>query len=332
MPANDNEITEARMAIKELLKDSDIFLSSQMGRGDSHSSLARSVERLRNLYLRLNFETLPELSRDYVRVLKESAEKSHGAFTDAVQITDEGVRMVFGGHESKIDAAYDDAFRVLVHIVSYQLSSHDFDALEKQAEQTVEKINLLNKDTHQTAEEVKQKVASIYEDTVGMAQQQAVSEQMAAFHEEAEDGKKAATNWLLACGISVVGFFLVALWSALSLPDMDSTGEVVFYVATRLAAFSVFVYALFFCAKNYAAHRHNYVVNKHRFNALRTYRAFIEASPTAETRNIVLMQAARCIYEQRDSGYTKSGGNDGNTVNLSPVETIQKVAKAADDN
>lgn len=330
MPADSRQVTDARMAIKAMLKDFDIFLSS--GRSGSVSSLEQAVKRLRDLFLLLNFDTLEHLPKEWVAHIKNHATEAHRHFSFAVEITDQGVGTISHGQDREIDNVYDRSFNVFVSAACYQVSSLGLDGFKTHAQQTVEQINTLNKETQKTAEEAKQKFDSVFKDAVEMAQQQAVSEQMAAFQEEANDGKDAAENWLWACGISVVGFFLVALWSALDLPNMDSTGEVVFYAVTRLAAFSVFVYALFFCAKNYAAHRHNYVVNKHRFNALRTYRAFIEASPTPETRNIVLMQAARCIYEQRDSGYTKSGGNDGNTVNLSPVETIQKVAKAADDN
>lgn len=323
MPADSNQIRDARVTIKNLLKDCDTFLASHMGK--SNSSLERAVKRVRVLYGLLKFESLEHVPEEMVRDLGQYAKDAHSAFGKAITMSDEGdgIGSVRSGFDREIDTAYEAAFGEVMSVASYQVSSIGLDKMKQE-------MDMFRENEQQSAEERQKKFDALYKNMVEVAPQQAVSEQMAAFREEANDGKKAAKNWLWACGASV-GLLLVTVWSALDLPDMDSTGAVVFYVATRLAAFYVFVYALLFCARNYAAHRHNYVVNKHRYNALRTYRAFIEASPTAETRDIVLMQAARCIYEQRDSGYAKSGGNDGNTVNLSPMGVARAITKAADD-
>ena len=77
------------------------------------------------------------------------------------------------------------------------------------------------------------------------------------------------------------------------------TRALIALVLTSLLAYSV---------KNYMAHKHNAVVNKHRENALRTYKALVESAPTQETRDIVLHHAAACIYAPQDSGYVKDSG------------------------
>ena len=77
------------------------------------------------------------------------------------------------------------------------------------------------------------------------------------------------------------------------------TRALIALVLTSLLAYSV---------KNYMAHKHNAVVNKHRENALRTYKALVESAPSQETKEIVLHHAAACIYAPQDSGYVKDSG------------------------
>ena len=75
---------------------------------------------------------------------------------------------------------------------------------------------------------------------------------------------------------------------------------------TRVLITLVLTSFLAYSVKNYTAHKHNAVVNKHRENALRTYEALI--APDKETRGIVLHHAAACIYAPQDSGYVKKSG------------------------
>jgi hypothetical protein len=74
-------------------------------------------------------------------------------------------------------------------------------------------------------------------------------------------------------------------------------------------------------------HRHNAVVNKHRQNALLTYRALVEAGSEGGTRDIVLTHAASCIFAPQDTGFTKSDSDGGNaTANF--IDAVPKVVSS----
>jgi hypothetical protein len=71
--------------------------------------------------------------------------------------------------------------------------------------------------------------------------------------------------------------------------------------------------------RTYRAHRHNYVINKHRQNALQTFRAFSQqANADPATKSAVLLQATQCIFAPQATGYTTQEADS----NYSPIIEI----------
>jgi hypothetical protein len=67
----------------------------------------------------------------------------------------------------------------------------------------------------------------------------------------------------------------------------------------------VLTFMMVWAAKNFNASVHNYVVNRHRRNALASFQAFVEGASSDEVKDAVLMQATSAIFTPQDSGYTK---------------------------
>jgi hypothetical protein len=61
---------------------------------------------------------------------------------------------------------------------------------------------------------------------------------------------------------------------------------------------------LYLCAKNFISHKHNAIINRHRQNALLTYTALVEAAGDTPNREVILVQAAACIFSPQGTGYT----------------------------
>ena len=59
------------------------------------------------------------------------------------------------------------------------------------------------------------------------------------------------------------------------------------------------------CARNFLSHTHNAIVNKHRQNALLTFKSLAGAAGNNSNQDIILTQAAACIFSPQDTGYTK---------------------------
>ena len=153
-----------------------------------------------------------------------------------------------------------------------------------------------------------------------------VSQQAVHFKEEADRHEAEAKDWRRWVGMAVAAFvgaaFLSWWWSG----DVADGFALAQALASRALVFVALGFGVFFCAKNYLAHRHNAVVNRHRQKALETYRALAEADP--KSREIVLAHAARCIYAPQDSGFARKGESGGGEI---PIETILRLVKGKED-
>ena len=56
------------------------------------------------------------------------------------------------------------------------------------------------------------------------------------------------------------------------------------------------------------AQLHNYVVNKHRQNALSTFETFVKSTDDNDTKNAVLIQATRSIFSPQHTGFSAQEG------------------------
>ncbi|MBX3182885.1 MAG: hypothetical protein KIT72_18170 [Polyangiaceae bacterium] len=83
-----------------------------------------------------------------------------------------------------------------------------------------------------------------------------------------------------------------------------------------MLVFASMAYFLILAARNYMAHRHNAIVNKHRQNSLVTYRALVEAAGDAVNRDIILAKAADSIFGQQTTGFTKHDSDDGKALSM----------------
>jgi DNA-binding phage protein len=159
-------------------------------------------------------------------------------------------------------------------------------------------------------EELNAKVAQATEalDAVRqLAAEAGVSQHALYFREEANEHRKAATRWLLATAALALVTLGFGAWSYayhLQAAPILPAGALVQLTIAKLIVFSVLVTALVWTGQVYRAHRHNYVVNKHRQNALSTFQAFAQAALDAQTKNVVLVQAMQSVFAPQETGFT----------------------------
>jgi hypothetical protein len=136
-----------------------------------------------------------------------------------------------------------------------------------------------------------------------------VSQHAIHFLHQATEHKRAATAWLaatLASAVLGLGGAVMLLYFALTGHADYTTASGVQLAIAKLLAFSLLYFIAIVCAKNYGAHRHNYVVNKHRQNALSTFEAFAKATTDEGTRNAVLLRSTEAIFSPLATGYGHS--------------------------
>ena len=138
------------------------------------------------------------------------------------------------------------------------------------------------------------------------------------------DSKKyeeSAKDWWWAT-ISFGGVTVIAAVSALITafmyhpPDLSVTIQ---YVVAKILVLSTLSFSVVWCVRNYRAQKHNETLNKHRANALLTFRAFVEGTSDERVKDAILLQASQAAFSGRKTGFESS---EKDPQNINPVVEI----------
>jgi hypothetical protein len=208
--------------------------------------------------------------------------------------------------QNEIRSVYQQLFEKTQPIHSMLLANSELEKVTRSLEDKVSDIDersksYLNK-LSQSATEAEATLKTIKV----AAGQAGVSKEATHFATEASEHKGAAKKW--ASATIVVVLAAVAWGSAVLwwIPLSHDPTEIVQHTIGKIIVFTALYYALIWCARNYNASRHNYVVNKHKQNSLSTFESFVKAADQdAGIKNAVLLQATTSIFSSQVSGYAK---------------------------
>ncbi len=232
----------------------------------------------------------------------------------------------------KMTNRFNESFQNLYPIIAY-LSTRQIDlgALETEAREKINAIETLAGDVEEELKQTTEDAKKALGEARKVAAEQGVSQQAQYFKEESDDHTTGAEDWLkYTIGTAVLlAVYAGATAFAHKIPYLapQNTYETVQLAISKVLVFGVIAYMLILAAKTYTAHRHNAVVNKHRQNALLTYRALVEAGSEDGSRDIVLTHAASCIFSPQDTGFAKSDTeNTKATANF--IDAVPKVVSS----
>lgn len=138
----------------------------------------------------------------------------------------------------------------------------------------------------------------------GLSAEAGVSHHARVFGDAAEEHNQGRRRWLWATGVATVLALAFASWLVLDPPVGEGNLETSIPLITgRLVAFGILSYALVWCGRMYRAHAHNYIINTHRRNALRSFLAFVGGTEEPATKNAVLIQSTHSVFSHRPSGF-----------------------------
>jgi len=291
---------------------------SELGKSYSFRTAIEPTRSVIAIFERLPQATLHELpiaelnlienqATNFYSLLKTIEDFDSTAPENTPQKRDEIVGKI-AGHHQKI-------FSQLMPVISYlTVRGTDFSALETDARVAVQKA----KDEARTAKESVEASAAQAEAALKTIQDTAaemgVSQEAQRFKQAADTHDSKAKDWgrYTAGMVAIVAIYAVASiflhkWNYLA---PASTYEAVQLGLSKVLIFGVLSYLLFLCARNFAAHKHNAEINRHRQNALVTFKALVDAGRIDEKQDIVLTYAAECIYGSRDTGFTRSSSQN----------------------
>jgi len=142
---------------------------------------------------------------------------------------------------------------------------------------------------------------------------------------EHADGRR-VWLWTTVTLATVTVLGLVANWAlAYRFGPPVSSASLVQLTVAKVLVFSFLLSAVVWSGKVYRSHQHNYVINKHRQNALETFQLFARATEDASTKDMVLLQATKCIFAPQPTGFL-AGERDAETASPQILEIIRSLA------
>ena len=297
----------------------------------SFSEAVEPVEKVLNLFRNIPVDQLKDLPENTLQIIESEA-------SSTVQLLDEVASFSISEGDpvarrksiiDRLNSRYGSAFGNLYNIVAYLATRQiDLGALETEAREKINAIEKLASDVESDLKKTTEDAKTALNEARKVAAEQGVSQQAQYFSDESTSHSIEADTWLkYTTGVAI----LLAIFAAASaflhqIPILapQNTYETIQLAISKFLVFGVIAYMLLLCAKTYTAHRHNSVINRHRQNALLTYRALVEAgSEEGSSRDIVLGHAASCIFAPQDTGFTKTD-SDKSKVTANVIDAVPR--------
>lgn len=290
----------------------------ELGKSFAFDDAVPPAKKLIGLFQQIPTSYLHELPDQQLSTLKQQADALFKSLTDilAFDPAKDNAAAQKQNLLSALSSAHQAYFNQLFPIISYLDSRvHDFSALEAEGRAAVQEVrdqaHAISTEMKEHADAAQNTLATIRQ----IAAEQGVSQHATYFKEEADAHETQADTWrnYTAIGVGTLVVLAAASLYVHNLPGLEprTVYQTAQIAISKVIVFAIMGYVVVLCARNFLAHRHNAVVNRHRQNALLTFKALVSAAGSEEKQDIVLAHAANCIFSPQDTGYTKgaSGGS-----------------------
>lgn len=253
--------------------------------------------------------------------LADEAKKSFDQFKSILDFSlEKNPQNPAQARDSLIDAVrdhYDSLYTTMAPYLAYLIRlGTDFEALEAQARESVSEL-IANKDSQlKVMESLKRESEDILTAMRRASADAGVSEHETHFDTEAKNQSDSARRWMIAtiCVASAGALLSLGTIALYAAGAFSVSKEYIVQISiAKIVFFSLLYFVLVWCSRNYRAHQHNAIVNRHRKNALKTFQAFVKAAGSDnETKNAVLLRATEAIFVPGSSGYFE-GESEGHS-------------------
>lgn len=305
--------------------------TADLGREMEFSEIVSDAERAINLFRLIPPKMFEEIPYKHVREIENQAANTFNIFKEVLDFSQRqsDATSIRESLMQKVKNLYDNIFSNIYPWISYATArSVDFSRIESQARAAAQKIEDRASEMEQRFVEREATLDELIDKGRTSLAEQGVTQQADYFRKEADEHATKAGEWADAVKVwaAVVSVAALASFFTHRIPWIapQNIAEAVQFIAAKVLLVGALTFMLVRSARNYASHRHNEVVNRHKQNSLLTFEALRLAGSTEETRNIVLNHAAASIYSIPDTGYVRGGSeNSSSTTNL--VELIQRM-------
>jgi hypothetical protein len=200
-------------------------------------------------------------------------------------------------------------FAAVTPVLAYATkSSADFQRLEREARGALSELNTSKGTFKEQTNEILGQMGTALGLVQDAAKKAGVSKHTVHFKEEASTAKKVALAWLSVAvflAVAIVCYVIFHVEPTLARLVNPTAIELVKESLPRLLVVFVLSFGMIWAAKNVSASTHNFVVNRHRQNALASFETFVEGASGKEVKDAVLIQATSAVFSPQDTGYAK---------------------------
>jgi hypothetical protein len=318
---NEEVIEGAKEAVTKVqgVDPNSVVRESELGRPFSLQDAVEPLSRLVRLFRQIPVEYISELPDAQASQLQNQAQAVLSRVRELNEFDPTSIENPTARRAALVDqlkASYPSIFDAIWHHIGYLSSrERDFAAMETEARASMEAVRQESTKLTEALSEQKSSADSILADIKQVAAETGVSQQAIHFSSESTAHENEASKWerrTIWALVAVVAYGLITIFlHKLPWISPENAYDTVQLAVSKVVIFIALFYVLTLCAKNYLAHKHSQVVNKHRQNALATYKAIADAAHDEAGRDIVLSHAADCIFSPQETGYLSSKNNAG---------------------
>lgn len=197
-------------------------------------------------------------------------------------------------------------------LASFHREGLDIEKRKQAADHLIAEIKTAKAEFDNSSEQIQNQMKKALSDVQQVAASTGVATHAVHFDKEAKKHEETSRRWFrrtvglagLAFGLTLGAF----LFSVLAdVPD----GRSIQIAIAKITVLAVVYSCMIWSAKIYRSERHNWIVNRHRCNALLTFETFVSSTSDDHTRNAVLLQATESIFGHQPSGFSDKSHDPG---------------------
>ncbi len=261
------------------------------------------------------FRDLQQVSLDNVPfgVLNNLKNRADAAISQFKQIQDFNPGTIANAAPARdnliqaISQEYDQHYQIITPVLSYAIrKGTDFEGIERAARKELESIKRSSQEQNIQAEKHLTDIMDTLEKVRQAAAEVGVAQHAVHFEDQAKEHLKNSKKWIIitaVLGLIALSFGIASIFILTARLSTMTSVQSIQLVIAKLIIFSILYSATLWSARIYKAQWHNYVINKHRHNALKTFETFVKAASDTQTKDTVLLQATRSIFSCQPSGF-----------------------------
>lgn len=315
----DKEKLEELVPLVKALQDFDatsLDRSDDLGKQLSFTDIVVDAKNIIALYNKLPLDVIGDLSNTQLDEIKRQADSDGNLFHQVMsfEATRSDAAAARTSIINQIKSRRDTLFQVLLPFINYGFTKNtDVSSLQAKVNETIGGIEKQVTSLVSGIEKNKGASETALAAIRSVAAENGVSQQAFYFRDEANEEEKQASIWLSyvkRTSIIIAIFVILNLFlHKCSWLAPTTQIEAIQFIASKALIFIFLAYVLVLSARNYSAHKHNAIVNRHRQNALQTYKTLVEAGVEKVTQDIVLAHAASCIFSPQETAFSSSKGD-----------------------